>query len=59
MDKLKSRKLWVSLGGLLLVLLSGPLGLGATAVAAIGAIVAAYVGGQGYVDGQAATGAKE
>jgi tetrahydromethanopterin S-methyltransferase subunit E len=52
MSKWASRKLWISVAGIVAVALSGPLGLSTTAVAAIGAIVAAYLGGQGYVDGQ-------
>lgn len=50
MNKFKSRKLWVSLAGLVLIGVSGPLGLGTAAVGAIGAIVAAYVGGQAWQD---------
>jgi len=53
MSKWKSRKLWISVAGIVAIALSGLLGLSTTAVAAIGAIVAAYLGGQGYVDGQA------
>ena len=52
MSKFKSRKLWVSLAGMTLIAVSGPLGLGGAAVAAIGAIVAAYVGGQAWQDGR-------
>lgn len=51
MTKIFSRKLWVSLVGLGLIAASGPLGLSTTALAAIGGIVAAYVGSQGYADG--------
>ncbi|HPQ71545.1 MAG TPA: hypothetical protein PKW95_20635 [bacterium] len=50
MTKLFSRKLWVSMVGLGLIAASGPLGLSTTALAAIGGIVAAYVGSQGYTD---------
>ncbi len=53
MHKWMSRKLAVTLTGLLLIALSRPLDLDATATAAIGAIVAAYVGGQGYLDARA------
>ena len=57
-QKLKSRKLWVALGGLLTVIATEWIGVGPEiAEKVIGAVVAitcAYVGGQGLVDALAA-----
>ena len=57
-QKLKSRKLWVALGGLLTVVATEWIGVGPEiAEKVIGAVVAitcAYVGGQGLVDALAA-----
>lgn len=57
-QKLKSRKLWVALGGLLTVVAIEWIGIGPEiAEKVIGAVVAitcAYVGGQGLVDALAA-----
>ncbi len=52
MKKFFSRKLIVTLFGIGAIVASGPLSLPPVAIGAIGAIVAAYVGGQGYVDGK-------
>jgi len=52
MDKLRSRKLWVAIGGALALILVDGLGLELdkdTIIAVVG-IIAAYVVGQSYVD---------
>jgi len=53
-DKLKSRKLWVALGGLLLVIATDWLSLSPEVaervIGAVVIIVPAYIGGQGIVD---------
>ena len=53
-DKLKSRKLWVAIGGLLLVMATDWLNLSpALAEQVVGAVVVicpAYIGGQGIID---------
>ena len=53
-EKLKSRKLWVALGGLLLVIATDWLSLSPEVaervIGAVVIIVPAYIGGQGIVD---------
>ena len=53
-DKLKSRKLWVAVGGLLLVIATEWLNLSPDVaekvISAVVVIVPAYIGGQGIVD---------
>ena len=62
-DKLKSRKLWVAIGGLLTVVFTEWIGLGAditsTIVDAVVIIVPSYLGGQGLVDALEALGANK
>lgn len=57
-DKLKSRKLWVALGGLLTVIATEWIGvspdIAEKVIGAVVAITCAYVGGQGLVDALAA-----
>lgn len=56
MSKLKSRKLWVSLSGIAVVMLNQGLGVppekANAIIQAISVIVGAYVLGQGYADGK-------
>ena len=53
-DKLKSRKLWMAIGGLLIVLATEWLNLSPDVaekvIGAVVIIVPAYIGGQGIVD---------
>ncbi len=52
MRKLAGRKFLVTVAALALVACSRWLGLDGTALAVIGTIVTAFVGGQSYVDGR-------
>ncbi|MBC8436897.1 hypothetical protein H8D85_01085 [bacterium] len=57
-DKLKSRKLWASIGGVLIVIATDWLGLSpemaGQVIDAVVVIVPSYLGGQGIVDALAA-----
>lgn len=50
MDKLKSRKLWVTIGGAALAALADEMGWDRETIFAIAGMVASYVVGQGIVD---------
>jgi len=51
-SKFVSRKFVVTLVALAIIALGAPMGLPPAAIAAVGAVGAAYVGGQSYVDGK-------